>query len=105
MRGNHVHLGRQDYVEPEAMSDVDRRAVAAIEVLPVAGKKTWFAAHRDGELLGFVTTRIGGQYMRQPSDADWCLAAIDWNRSDPRHGHALMALIARIAAVGEVPRG
>lgn len=96
MRGNHRIWGRQDYVEPAPLSAEKREVVAFCAVTLVAGRSTWWAVHLAGLFLGFVSTRAAGQTYRTPGGDDWLFAAGDWNRSDPPHAHAILALLDHI---------
>jgi hypothetical protein len=96
MRGNHICLGRQDYTEPDPISAADRAAVACCQIGCVEGKKTWYVVRRDGNLLGYVSTRMGGQVFRDPETDDWSFAANDWARTEPPHARAVLALIRHI---------
>lgn len=93
MRGNHLHLGRQDYVEPPPLSALERTVVASVTISRVTGKKTWHAVHRCERLLGFVSTRMHGQYFRTPHMRSWRLAQDDWHCADPPHARAILALL------------
>jgi hypothetical protein len=93
MRGNHLYWGRQDYREPEPMTAERRDIVAECDVSLVADRKTWWSVHLAGVLVGYVSTRAAGQVYRTPNMDDWMFAASDWNRSDPQHAHAILALL------------
>lgn len=96
MRGNHRIWGRQDYVEPDRLGDTELAAVAACTVSPHPGTKTWHAVHRDGGLIGYVSTRLGGQFYRTPHMEDWMFVVSDWNRADPKHAHAVLRLVRHV---------
>ncbi|MDU4254525.1 hypothetical protein [Pseudomonas sp.] len=93
MRGNHLHLGRQDYTEPAALGAATVAEVERCVVTTTHGKKTWRDVHLDGVLLGRVRTGSGGQWYRLPDDEEWRYCAGDWNHADPEHGHAIAALL------------
>jgi len=98
MRGNHRCLGRQDYKEPDPLSEEQRQKVASVTVVPVEGKKTFVAVVQESRLIGYVRTRCN-QVYRTPEMApdDWIFVASDWNRSDPPHGHAIVALLEHLS--------
>ena len=93
MRGNHYVWGRQDYVEPAQLDSAACAAIAQCATTLEAGYKTWFRVEREGRFLGHVSTRVHGQYWRVPGMAHWAFVVGDWNRSDPAHGHAILALL------------
>lgn len=93
MRGNHRVWGRQDYTEPPPISPSDRARVAECDVVRVEGMNTWHSVHRNGQLIGYVATRFAGQIFRTVEMEDWMYAIGDWNRSDPPHAHAVLAVI------------
>ena len=86
-------LGRQDYTEPEPMSDSEIDAYNACEIKKVEGKKTIYSVNRGGELFGYVTTRLGGQMYKLDLDGGWSPTIGDWNKADPVHGRAVLELI------------
>lgn len=96
MRGNHRIWGRQDYREPEPIPADQREVVAHCDVSLVTDRKTWWSVHLAGLLVGYVSTRAGGQVYRTPEMGDWMFAAGDWSRSDPQHGHAILALLENV---------
>ena len=98
MRGNHIHWGRMDYTEPSPLSSVDLASVAECDVALLEGTKTWHVVRRCGQVIGYVTTRCGGQSYRTSEMECWMPAASDWNRSDPAHAHAVLKLLRRIEA-------
>lgn len=97
MRGTHLMLGRQDFTEPEQLSQATRRGLAAVVVTPRSPDRTkphnWHAVTLHGQLIGFVTTRLGGQLFRRTEDTDWRLAAHVWHSADCDHAHAILALL------------
>lgn len=93
MRGNHRIWGRQDYTEPAPLPPAALQRVGQVQIRPREGFKTWQEAVLDGELIGYVATRIGGQLWRTSDMEDWQFAASDWNRADPPHGRAILALL------------
>lgn len=95
MRGNHI-LGRQDYIEPPPMTVCERSEVDAVEVVQKQGTTTWWVVLRDGQEIGFVTTRMAGQAFRTPGMVEWAYVANDWNESDPKHGKAVLALLRHL---------
>jgi hypothetical protein len=97
VRGNHRFWGRQDYTEPAPLPNEQHQQVASVTVVPVDGKKTWRAVIRGECLVGYVTTRIAGQYYRTPTMTDWLFVVGDWNRADPPHGHAIAALLRHVS--------
>ena len=96
MRGNHRIWGRQDYREPDPIAADLREVVAACDVSLVTGFKTWWSVRLAGMLIGYVSTRAGGQFYRTPHTDGWLFAVADWNRSDPQHGHAVLALLDHV---------
>ena len=99
MRGNHRIWGRQDYREPEPLAVDQREVVAQCDVSRLAERKTWWTVRVAGFLVGYVSTRAGGQFYRALNMGEWMFAASDWNRSDPQHGHAILALLDRVTGV------
>lgn len=93
MRGNHSFLGRQDYTEPKPLAAAELLALQAVHVMPTAGRTTWNTVLLDGSVIGYVTTRLSGQYYRTPDMREWMFAASDWNSTDPQHGQAIFALL------------
>jgi hypothetical protein len=81
------------------MLPADRQAVESTQVRLRDGFKTWFEVIRNGEVIGYVTTRHGGQLWRSSPMADWQFAASDWNRGDPAHGHAVLALLKHVEEI------
>ena len=75
------------------MSDDAKALTATVKVIPMEGRKTWNIVLRDGQEIGYVTTRMSGQSFRTHDMIDWLFAAGDWNRNDPPHGHAVLALL------------
>lgn len=97
MRGNHRLWGRDDYTEPLPMSPEDIDKVNAVNVAPKGdGYKTWFSVFKENKLIGYVTTRCGGQAFRTPNMDSWTWAASTWNNSDPKHGRAILALLREV---------
>lgn len=96
MRGNHRFLGRQDYVEPPPMSAEERAEVDSVQVALKQGMTTWWSVIRDGQEIGFVTTRASGQSFRTPEMTEWVHVANDWSRSNPKHGLAVLALLRHL---------
>lgn len=101
MRGNPRFWGRQDYVEPAPLSS---HAVARIHACAVRPRwpdrpqmHRWHEVLDQGQLLGYVTTRLGGQYYRTPKMDEWFWVADDWNRGDPVHGKAILQLLDHLA--------
>lgn len=90
-------LGRQDYDEPEALRPDQLVKLEGLGVRPRNADKValnnWHEVHRDGQLLGYVTTRISGQMFRTPELEFWVPAVDDWCRADPPHAHAILQLI------------
>ena len=88
--------GRDDYTEPIPMSPNDVNKINALRVVPTDGYKTWFSVFRESKLIGYVTTRHGGQAFRTQHMDSWDWVASAWNSSDPKHGHAILALLRDI---------
>lgn len=91
-----MHLGRQDYTEPALICADHLALIRNCVVTVTANKTTWNDVQIDGKLIGYVTSRTGGQMFRTPDMGDWIFAANDWNRADPPFAHALLALILYI---------
>lgn len=102
MRGHFQQLGRNDYVEPARLSDENLSRIAQCRIAPLA-KNTgapWKSHEviRSGHVIGFVTTRFEGQLYKPDLAQEWRFAASDWNRSDPMHGKAIVALLDALEA-------
>lgn len=99
MRGNHRLLGPQDYTEPPPLATAALARIATCSITPrTPGREkphNWHEVRIGGALVGFVTTRLVGQCYRTPEMSDWFLAAGDWNRADPPHGHAVSQLLEK----------
>lgn len=93
MRGNHRVWGRQDYTEPAPLTPPARQLVGRVQLRIREGFKTWYEVVLDGEVIGYVTTRMCGQLWRTHDMDDWQFAASDWNRADPPHSLAIIALL------------
>lgn len=96
MRGNHRIIGRDDYVRPPALTLDQLQRVLTITVVPKDGLKTWHEARSGGAIVGYVTTRLGGQSYRLPNQENWCFAANDWCDGEPPHARAILALLTEI---------
>lgn len=108
MRGNHRLWGRQDYCEPPALNPAALAGVRLCTVRPRwadrAQRHNWHEVRLDGQLLGYVTTRMAGQFWRTEDMDGWIPAASDWNRTDPDHAHAILRLLED-ASLGPRPNG
>ncbi len=97
MRGNHRVWGRQDYVEPSALSPGSFSRVRTCLVKPRDPNRAnpWNSheVYSDGILIGYVTTRLSGQQYRTKNMDYWLFAANDWNQDDPPHAHAILKLL------------
>lgn len=104
MRGNHRLWGRQDYCEPPALAPAALASVRLCTVRPRWADRiqrhNWHEVRLHGRLIGYVATRMAGQCWRGVDMDFWLLAASDWNRADPPHAHAVLALLS---AAGTVP--
>lgn len=98
MRGNHRVWGRQDYTEPAPLTPPARQLVGRVQLRIREGFKTWREVVLDGEVIGYVTTRLCGQLWRTCDMANWQFAASDWNRADPPHSLAILALLQQFAS-------
>ncbi len=93
MRGNHRQLGRNDIPEPERMTGEELRILDRVMIAPTPGKKTWLSViDAGGNVIGYVTQRMHGQYFRTPSINYWILAADKYCDSDPRCARAALEL-------------
>jgi len=93
MRCNWGRSIRNDFPEIEPIKESDLYKINSVDVFPSAGFKTWFDVVKDGELIGFVTTRASGQLFRKHKTGDWFFAAGKWNDREPPHGRAILALL------------
>lgn len=102
MRGNHIVLGRQDYIEPPPLSAEALARVTKCSVAPRRPDRTklhnWHEVRIDGVRAGFVKTGLGGQSFRTPDMDDWFPVAGDWNHDDPPHAHAILGLLDALEA-------
>ncbi len=97
MRGNFLFLGRNDYEEPAPLDGPDLTRVQAVEIQPIEGNKTWRSAVLNGQHIGFVTSRMHGQYFRTKDMDSWMPVPSDCNRKDPEHAQAVLGLLNHIA--------
>lgn len=93
MRGNPRFYGRNDCTEPAPMTLSEWLAVDAVSVALKPGAKTVFSVFQDDQEIGFVTTRLAGQYFKMRDTDGWLFVANEWNQNDPAHGRAILALI------------
>lgn len=97
---------RQDYTEPPMQPAPALARLATVAVTPTPGTSTWNTVCRSGVVIGYVTSRMHGQYWRTPTHEDWIPAFGTSNRADPPHAHALLELLDYMdcaAATSPVP--
>lgn len=95
MRGNFIHLGRQDYTEPDPISASDRALVESCVLVKRETSKFWHDVYYAGQLVGAVAMYMSGQVYR-PLDfepGEHLQAAQDWNRADPKYASAILSLL------------
>ncbi len=78
MRGNHIHLGRQDYSEPAPISSGERALVESCVLVKRPSSKFWHDVYRAGKFVGGVAvippipTATRSRTVTQP----WPIAAL-----------------------------
>lgn len=95
MRGNHIHLGRQDYSEPAPISSGERALVESCVLVKRPSSKFWHDVYRAGKFVGGVARYMSGQVYRPVGieAGDYLLATNDWNRTDPQYASAILHLL------------
>lgn len=86
-------IGRNDYVEPNPISEPDRKVIANLTVVLAQGMKTIFDVFDNGSFVGQVRTTFGGQFYRIRPKDEFVFVAFTWNSTDPHHGVALLELL------------
>lgn len=84
---------RLDWTSPPPLPAAALLRVHAVAIGAVPGKKTWREVRRCGRLLGYVTSRMHGQYWRATSHQDWWPATDDISPDDPPHARAVLHLL------------
>lgn len=98
MRGNHRVWFRNDYTPPPALTLEQLDRVRSVTATAKEGTKTWHEVWSDGVLIGYVTTRMGGQSFRRPHHDGWVFAANDYRECEPPHARAILALLDDLKA-------
>ncbi len=95
MRGNHRFWGRYEPPEPEVVSQVDRDRIKKLELRKHLGYSDQIkAVFLDGEQIGLVRCRYGGQFFKPKRCRSWRLAGTKWGLGDPEFGLALVELLS-----------
>lgn len=87
-------IGRNDHEEIEAL-EVDKvEAIGDLKLSLAEGMKTIYDVYNDNGFIGQVRTTFGGQFFRTKPESEFIYVIYKWNENDPKHGHALAALLA-----------
>ncbi|MFO0940126.1 MAG: hypothetical protein U0930_05100 [Pirellulales bacterium] len=97
MRGNHIIWGRVQESTPDATTETERNRIATVKLRAMRGrsyhcKEVWL----NGQRLGFVRIRVGGQYYKVKRNNEWLLTGHEWSESDPPWGLAILALLEAV---------
>lgn len=95
MRGNHIHFGRQDYVEPSPICASERAVVESCVLVKRETSRFWHDVFHAGKFVGGVAMYMSGQVYRPIGIAagEHMSAARDWNSSDPKYASAILHLL------------
>jgi len=84
-----------DFKDPPALPAEDAVRVAACELVPCEGYKTWKNVVLNGRVLGMVRVRLGGWSECKRFDGDdavYCGDAAKLNQKDDRYSLAVLTL-------------
>ena len=90
-------LERDDYVEPQGISEYYRDMISELQVTLTPGMKTIYDVRLGDYFLGQVRTKeSAGQYYRRSQNDKFIKVCSEWSSNDPAHAEALLALIGDI---------
>jgi hypothetical protein len=86
-------IGRNDEEEIEPLPKDIVKTLSGLQLSLAEGMKTIYDVYRDNKFIGQVRTTFGGQFFRKDHKEEFRYVFFKWNASDPKHGHALAALL------------
>ncbi len=90
-------LDRDDYVEPQGISEYYRDIISKLQVTLTPGMKTIYDVRLGDYFLGQVRTKeFVGQFYRKSHNDKFIMACSEWNSNDPEHARALLGLLGSV---------
>lgn len=89
----YVVLGRLDFQEPKPLTEDELEKYNTVTIERYKDTKTWNLVKLNDIEIGFVTTRITGQYYKMLNGEIWIPINEDFSKEDPVHAKAVLKLL------------